>query len=80
MKKRWLAALLALALCCGLFAGCSKEEPQGPDEQQLGQEQDGEQDKQQETKDDKPEGGVKEGGVFVVSVAREPATYNPDAI
>lgn len=81
MKKRWLATLLALAFCCGLFAGCSKEEPQGPDEQQSGQQQDGEQDKQQEPKDDKPaENGVKEGGTFVVSVAREPATYNPDAV
>lgn len=69
MKKRILALLLTLAMSLGILAGCGKE---AKTEEQTGQKEEG--GSQAEASD-----GIKEGGTFVVSVEREPQTYNPDA-
>ncbi|MBU5439442.1 ABC transporter substrate-binding protein [Tissierella sp. MSJ-40] len=66
--RRKLSLFLVIVLCCGLFAGCAKENKVNETEKV----------EEANTESDTAD-TPKVGGTFVVSMAREPQTYNPCA-
>lgn len=75
MKK--LSLFLAIILCLGLFVGCQNKD--GEEVSKVNDVENVEEDNKKEAEEvEETQEGPKEGGTFVVSMAREPQTYNPD--
>ena len=71
--RRKLSLLLVIVLCCSLFVGCGKNDADTNDAKDTST-------NEVEEVEEKKEEGPKEGGTFVVAMAREPQTYNPCAV